>query len=270
MWRVLLGALMLCSAAPVAAEAPRRIVSLNLCADQLLVALADPATIRGVTRFAADPSQSVLGEAARTLPVVAGGAEAVLSLAPDLVLAGPIDRQATQALIAAHGVKVEVVELVTSLEAGIAQVRRLARRLGREPAGERLVAEIEAAAVALGRPAPRRTLMLERRGYAAGPDSLAADLLARAGFVPVAGAPSGLGGFVSLEGLIALAPEVLATPGGMTPEDQGAALLSHPALMRLYPPARRLTLPERFITCGGPAIVAALHHLAAERARMGP
>ena len=52
-------------------------------------------------------------------------------------------------------------------------------------------------------------------------------------------------------------------------EDQGRALLLHPALQTLYPPARRIVIPERLTVCGGPMLVEALDRLAAEIARVG-
>ena len=38
--------------------APRRVVSFNICADQLVVALADPAQIAGLSPYATDPTLS--------------------------------------------------------------------------------------------------------------------------------------------------------------------------------------------------------------------
>ena len=49
-----------------AADAPRRIVSFNQCADQLVLALADPGQIVGLSPYAADPSLSVMAEPAKT------------------------------------------------------------------------------------------------------------------------------------------------------------------------------------------------------------
>jgi iron complex transport system substrate-binding protein len=110
----------------------------------------------------------------------------------------------------------------------------------------------------------------QRRGYVTGGETLAADLLATVGFANAGGALAGrIGGFVPLERLIAVRPDylVVAAPG-IRAEDQGTALLAHPALERLYPPERRLVLPERLTVCGGPSLPAALDWLAAEVGRM--
>src|SRR5665647_3724329 len=74
------------SAPAVAAGLPR-IVSMNVCTDQLLLPLADPAQILGLSRFARDGWQSWAAEQARRYPTLSGGTEDVLELKPDVVVA---------------------------------------------------------------------------------------------------------------------------------------------------------------------------------------
>ena len=69
-----------------------RIVSLDLCTDQLLVELVDRARIAAVTHLAADPTVSAIPEKARGIPITRGAAEDVLRYDPDLILAGPVRR----------------------------------------------------------------------------------------------------------------------------------------------------------------------------------
>ena len=58
--------------AAAAADPPRRIVSFNVCADQLVVALADPSQIVALSPYAADPMTSVVADKARAFPASAG------------------------------------------------------------------------------------------------------------------------------------------------------------------------------------------------------
>src|SRR5262249_54600065 len=60
----LLASALLWSLPARAADPPRRIVSFNVCADQLALALADPAQIVALSPNAADPAISVLAEQA--------------------------------------------------------------------------------------------------------------------------------------------------------------------------------------------------------------
>ena len=83
---------MLAAQSPAVAQAvakPKRIVSLDLCTDQLLIDLVPRERIAAVTHLAADASVSAIPEKARGLPITHGGAEDVLARDPDLILAGP-------------------------------------------------------------------------------------------------------------------------------------------------------------------------------------
>ncbi len=59
-----------------AANLPR-LVSMNVCTDQLVLTLADPEQILGLSRFSRDGWQSKAGDLSR-YPVLSGGAEDVL------------------------------------------------------------------------------------------------------------------------------------------------------------------------------------------------
>src|SRR2546423_12575803 len=84
------------NAAPAFAEPPRRVVSFNQCGDQLVLALANPEQIAGLSPYAADPSLSVVAEKARAFPRLDWQAESTIALGPALGLIGPNQRPATQ------------------------------------------------------------------------------------------------------------------------------------------------------------------------------
>ena len=264
----LIGLLWIASiAAALSAEAaPRRVVSFNLCADQLVVALADPEQIAGLSPYAADPALSVVAAQARRFRRLDWQAEATIALQPDLVLVGPNDRPVTRRLLMAQGLRVIDVALVSDLAGARAQITELAALLGHPERGERLIAALAAAQARLAsvpRPAYSTALVVERGGYMQGPQSLVATLIAEAGLRPPAGAPSGYGGFIPLERLLMLKADILFLKDPpVRPQDQGALFFTHPALRALYPPERRIALPTRFTMCGGPALVAAFDYLA--------
>jgi iron complex transport system substrate-binding protein len=269
---MLLGAALLGLASATAAEAPRRVVSFNLCADQLVLALADPAQIAGLSPYAADPALSVMADKARPFRRLDWQAEATIVLQPDLVLVGPNDRSVTRRMLAAQGMRVAEVGFVTDIENARKQIREVADILGHKDRGEKLVANLDAAQARLAA-SPRSqhatALVIERGGYTQGPSSLAAALLSEAGLKPPAGAPAGYGGFIPLEKLMMLKPDlVFLKDPPSAPSDQGALYLTHPALRELYPEDRRVALPTRYTMCGGPALVAAFDYLADALARL--
>jgi iron complex transport system substrate-binding protein len=258
--------LVLMSIAPAQAEAPRRVVSFNLCADQLVVALADTAQIAGLSPYAKDPIHSVVAEPARRFRTLDWSAESTIAIAPDLVLVGPSDRRETRRMLDAHDVPVFEIELVSDLASARAQIRSVAARLGHADRGEVMVQALDAARArlaAVARVPARTALMVERGGYVEGPASLAAMLLTEAGLRPPAGGPGGYGGFIALETLLTMRPDflVLKDPP-LDAQDQGALFFTHPAVRALYPPERRIQLPTRYTLCGGPALVQALDYLA--------
>lgn len=254
-----------------AADAPKRVLSFNLCADQLVVALADPEQIAGLSPYAADPSLSVVADKARDFRKVDWQAESTILLQPDLVLVGPNDRSVTRRMLASQGLRVEETPFVSDLDSARMQIRDMARLLGHPERGEKLIADLERARqrlAAVARKDGKTALVVERGGYTQGPASLAATLLAEAGLQPPAGSSAGYGGFISLEKFLMLKPDLVFLkdpPNSAT--DQGAMFLVHPALRDLYPPERRVALPTRYTMCGGPALVAAFDYMADEMAR---
>src|SRR6056297_3507789 len=83
--------------------APRRVVSINLCTDQLAMMLAAPGQLISVSDLAADPHRSAMAEAARAYPVNHGRAEEVYLLDPDLVLTGAYNARATVEMLRGVG-----------------------------------------------------------------------------------------------------------------------------------------------------------------------
>jgi iron complex transport system substrate-binding protein len=251
---------------------PKRVVSFNLCADQLVVALADPEQIAGLSPYATDTALSVVADKARQFRKADWQAESTILLEPDLVLVGPNDRSVTRRMLTSQGLRVVETGFVSDLDSARKQIKDLAALLGHPDRGEKLVADLERARarlVAAAGKTERTALVVERGGYTQGPSSLAATLLAEAGLKPPAGAPAGYGGFIPLEKFLVLKPDLVFLkdpPSAAT--DQGAMFLVHPALRDLYPPERRVALPTRYTMCGGPALVAAFDYMADEIRRL--
>jgi iron complex transport system substrate-binding protein len=262
-WKAPLGVFLLCLGSVMgrAAEPPRHVVSFNLCADQLLLALADPEQIAALSPYATDDTLSVTAKQGASFPKIDWNSESVVNLAPDLVLSGFTDRP-TQAILAATGLRVVQVALVRNLDEARAQVREIATLLGHPERGEALAARLQRAeddlkAVAL-KP-PRTAIVLQREGYTEGTESLVAAMLATAGLIPPPSARGGIGGFMDMETLLTSGPDVLVLQETVSHTgDQGALFLTHPALRARYGETRRISLPSRYTLCGGPALLEGL------------
>lgn len=264
-----------CGRAPVARadSPPKRIVSFNLCADQLLLALADPAQIAGLSPYAVNPLLSVMTDKAAAFPRLDWDTESVVNLAPDLVLTGPSNRP-IQSILRATGIRVGDIELIRSLADARRQAIEVGKLVGHPERGEALARQLEQAEARLAAAAlkpPLTAQVIQREGYREGPASLAAGMLSVAGLRPPDRASSGAGGFmsaeqggfVSLEHLLTAGPDVLVLQDPpREARDQGALFITHPALLSRYGANRRIDLPERYTVCGGPPLVQGLDYLA--------
>ena len=101
--------------------APRKIVSLNLCADQYLLALADRGQIAGLTRNADNPQMSAAAAQTRGLRILGQSAEEILAIDPDLVVGMPARRSAAMTALMSTSLNV-----VSSAALFCASLRRLA------------------------------------------------------------------------------------------------------------------------------------------------
>jgi iron complex transport system substrate-binding protein len=263
-----------CLGLPAAAMAdPPRIASINLCTDQLLMALADPAQILGLSPYARDPARSWDAARAGQFPRLSRTAEDVLILKPDVVVAGRFTKLATRQLLKDQGLKVVEFDAARSLEDVKAQIRRMGDVTGHPDRAAAEISRLDASiahARQIAARKPYRVLALSRRGWVSGDDSLTSSLLANAGLANAAG-DLGLksGGIVSLEAIVSLKPDfLLVSDNSGFAEDEGGALLLHPALERFYPNARRIVIPERLTVCGGPMLPEALDRLASELERV--
>src|SRR5687768_11843242 len=107
--------LLVLSGLPAFADSPQRVVSFNLCADQLVVALADSNQIAALSPYAQDRHLSVVAERARAFPTLDWSAEGTVALGADLVLIGPNDRRETRRMLNALNIPVADVALVTDI-----------------------------------------------------------------------------------------------------------------------------------------------------------
>src|SRR5262245_10862398 len=90
---------------------PKRIVSLTVCADQLLLDLVDRDRIAALTYLAVDPTVSTRVEDARGLKGVHWFAEEILALQPDLVIAQEYSAAGAVDMLRRLGFRVVLVPL---------------------------------------------------------------------------------------------------------------------------------------------------------------
>ncbi len=261
-----LAAVLLAAAPALADTAPARVVSMNLCTDQLAMLLAAPGQLVSVSHLASDPLSSSMVAEAAAFPANRGGAEQIFLMHPDLVLAGTYTSLASVSLLRDLGVTVVQVPPVTALDEIPGQIRTVGAAMGRAAQAEALVAEFQAGLAALATDLPpRRAALYYPNGYTVGEGTLADDVLRHAGFDNI-GARAGLtgGGTLPLERLVMASPEMIVTstkyPGASRSED----ILDHPALVDLRAAAGIASSDADWV-CGTPHILRALAGMRAAR-----
>lgn len=263
---LLLGA----TAPPRAPGPPQRIVSLNLCADQLLLALADRSQIAALTEFSHDSEMSAAVAQARTFRAIHGSAEEVLALRPDLIVATPGRRRATMAQLRGRAIATLDVDPAESFAAIVEQVRLVANAVGHPARGDALVARMRADLATVPHDAGRGRVAAyyQRRGYLTGTGTLVDELMRRVGLVNLATRldkpPLSR---VGLEEMARARPDFLIVESATDRVvDQGTEMLHHPLIGRIP----RVRLPQAWTVCGGPAYVRAAKSIAAQIAPNAP
>lgn len=249
-------AISLALAASAAAAPPRRVASLNLCTDELLLLLADPGQIASVTHLAQSAAETPLAPRARAYPRNDGSLVSVAPLRPDLVLTmggGGRDRLALARRLGIRLLDLPYPQRLSDVETAVA---RVAAALGRRERGRVVLARI----AALEKTAPRRrldTIWLGGGGRSVAATGLAADWMRLAGLAqrPLAGDR------VSLEQLLVRPPALLLRSeyrSGQYSAEQ--RWLRHPLAAKVRA-GRTLSTDGRLWTCMGPLMAGEIERL---------
>ncbi len=258
------------------AQRPGRIVSLNLCTDQLLMMLVEPERIAAVTFLARDPASSVMVGIAQKLPITWGKAEEVLLLKPDLVLAGSYTSRATVSLLKKLKYRVVVIPPATGIADIVRNIRTIGKAVGEEKKAEKLVLRLGKQLARYGsddkaNAKAKRPLaaLYFANGYSAGTNTLADSVVRKSGFatpgekLPFSGTQK-----VSLEQLLLARPDAIVV-GQRSYAGTALAyeLFRHPVLRYLTRHRPAMALENALTVCGTPETIRAIRALAGFRRR---
>jgi len=265
------GAGLLWAAAPAprvnAPAVPQRIVSINLCADQLVLALADREQIAGLTKNATDAEMSGEAAKARGIPLLSNSAEQILAIEPDLIVGMPASRSAALRALPQQDYPLLDLATANTLDEIYTSIRETAAAVGHPERGAVLIARMRGELAGLPKPGKGRVAAYyQRRGYMTGTGTLIDELMGRVGLVNLAGK---LGkpplSQLSLEEMVAAQPDFLIVESATDVViDQGSEMLHHPALSGIP----RISIPQAWTVCGSPAYTAAARSITAQIARI--
>lgn len=248
-----------------AGDAPSRVVSMNLCTDQLAMLVAAPGQLLSVSYLAVDPMASAMVAEARALRINHGLAEEIAFLRPDLVLAGSYTTRVTVDMLTRLGYRVEIFQPENSLDDIRANLRQMGRALGREARAEELVALMdgELASMAASPSAhPPETAIYYASGFTSGQGSLGDVIVEAAGLENIAPKLGlGAGGVLPLEALILAGPDIVVRGQSFQGHSRGEEMLRHPALQAMLEAPRRQAETRPEWSCGTPLTVRAIRAL---------
>jgi len=255
-----LGAALVFASAAYGAAGPEvarpRVMSINLCTDQLVLDLLPPERIASVSWLARDGYGSYLAEKASHVPINRGTVEEVLAQKPDLVVASLYTGATAKRLLKRAGVKLVELPPAENFDAIRANTRFIGQALGEGRKAEALIREMDAILAKLAATAPERRIVIagwDGGGEVPGPNTMFTAILRAAGAENIA-AHGGGEAYVKLdtERLLLLRPDLLAYGDStMSMPAVRTENLRHPVLRRLYA-GREFAYPELLYTCGLP------------------
>jgi len=252
-------------------QRPQRIVSTGLCADQLLLMIADRSQIASLSSFVTDPNMSYMIDAVGDLPLNNSSVEEVIPYQPDLVVASSFAARDTTRFLRRLGYEVKLLNLPTTLEETYVLLREFGEWTGNEARAEAMIGQMKVEIVEIQsryahRP-EKSVIVYSPNGYTIGSNTLENDILNKAGYRNLA-AEMGIDGFqqISLESLIAAKPDLLYIDNNVINSDSlASAYIAHPALEHVVALKHQISIPTPLRICAGPMLTEAIAYMAKKR-----
>ena len=240
--------------------APQKIVSLNLCTDQLLMLLADPDQIASLSKIVDDPNVSFLAEKSAEFKKNRGDAEEIFMNSPDLVVAGVYTEKATVQILQSLGVRVEIFPIEQNFDDIVKNIKKMGQLVGHSGRAKRMIDDfnIRLEELRSGITERPRAAIYSANGYTTGAETMAGRILSAAGFKNIT-EEIGLsyGGVLPLETLVIMQPDIIVSGEPYPGYSRSEEILQHPALR----PLKTVTQADAKWVCGTPAVLDAIAEL---------
>ena len=246
-----------------------RIVSINLCTDQLLYLLEDKENIQSVSFLSADPDYSPYHQELSKLHLNHAQVEEIIPLEPDLILAGNYTDIHTVNFLRNLGYQVEQVDIPWNMEHIEETILHVGKILNREEKARLILENMNKRKQSVRNRLKEQdkplALILAPNGFTHGKGSMKGDLLELAQFENLASS-SGIQGSanIHLETVIRAQPEYIIIEDSASEKNSLAQrFLQHPALQKALPNTKRIHVHPNLWTCGSASMIDALEILAA-------
>ncbi len=243
------------AASSTPAAKPQHIMSINMCADLLLLQLVPKSRIASVSYLAHDGAAELFPGADTGVPINRGTAEDVLKEKPDLILAGQASTPITTALAKRVGAQVVQVQESNNFRDIRDFIKQIGEAVGEQARAAVLVRHIDMTLGELAANPPRRlSRVVAWTGGSSVPgrESLTNAIIEAAGAVNIAALPGRRYTTFGVEDLLQADPDALLFEGvsSGTPSlrsDEG----QHRLVRKIYG-ARRISYNQAAYGCGLP------------------
>ena len=249
-----LAAALLGFAPAAAAPKPMRIMSINYCADLLLLQLVPKPRIASITFLARPGVESLFRGADAGIPINRGTAEDIVNFQPDLILAADVSTPQTRRLAKRVGARIVEVKSATDFAGVRAAIRQVGEATGELARAEALVRAMDAKLARLAaNPPARRPRVVAWSGGTTVPGrfTVANAVIEAAGAVNLASTAEADYTSFDVEQLLAADPDALLFAGDQAGPSLQGLEGQHRVVKRRYA-GRRIAYNEAAMTCGLP------------------
>lgn len=271
-WCSLLAAMCLLGLQPAHAVSPTKVVSLNLCTDQLAILLAGEGQLYSVSYLAGEKEASVLADEAKPYVVNHGLAEEIFLMQPDLIIAGSYTTRATVDMLKRLGFRVEEFAPESSFEDIRANIVRMGKLLGQEIKATEMVRMMDERLDRIQKNSRKKSgkaptiALYYANQLTSGKGTLADDVVRHAGLNNL-GETLGMEGTqkLPLEQLVMAKPDLIAAHDAYPTPALAYEAQVHPAFRTTLNGRHPVDIPDKYWICGGPFTVDAVQLLAEQR-----
>jgi iron complex transport system substrate-binding protein len=254
------------AASPQSLDRLDRVASANLCVDQLVLQLADPAQMVTVHWLTREPDDSRMAQVAQAYPANHGQAEELLGYQPDLVFVGSYNSPVANSMMKALGLDIVSVADPLNYDDIRRNIHQIATALKVPARGTVLVDAFDQALL------PTRDVLKNRKlkvlvfgsgGYSAGKPGLFHSTLEHVGLINMAAIGENSGWVpMTVEDVLTMQPDILIL-GDYRPDAPSMAgnIVQHPALATLRQSVPVIHMPTRLWNCGTPMLATAAQFL---------
>jgi len=253
--------------ATLADNMPERVVSMNLCTDQLVLQLADRRNIASITYMADDPKISYFAKRAIGHQKNFGLAEEIIPLKPDLIMAGAFSGMVTTSILRRLKYNIVVFEIANDFDSLRKNIRKAGRILGKQSKAERLIGHFDKDLEKFFYTGPLiPVVILQPRAAGTGKISLIDNILRKSGLKNISAGTNSSGvGWVTIEEVVVAKPEIIIADSISSWPSLGHQAMLHPVYKSIRNDngmgSRRIQLPANLWNCGGVQVVKAVQIL---------